>query len=609
LDDMLKSVTPDQARGRDVTVREVLDTVAGRIDDELADAPAVEATVRLILGQTYHELGAFTEAATMLEQAAAIHANMGLETAETAQIYRTLGGARLAQEDLDAAEEDFDRALAIARAAEGAESDSVLAILNQRGQILYRRGQFEEVAATLREVIRIFAARYGESSRELQSARGNLGMVLMQSGARDEADQLLTGAHDWFLREDGPASSMVLALLDGRASIAVERGDFDQAVALSREALERCREHFGPRHPEVADTLFMYGTRLASGFRTADAEPVFREAVSIREEHFGPDSLPVAEVLGRLGPVLSDLHRIDEALAVQERALSIYRQHEDASAIRFGWTLHGYALTLLDARRFAEARVAEEEAIALLSEPYSADSSQVLILRGTLAFIDQSAGDFRAARAAHQEVVAARQDLLGPDHPDTVLSQLCVAECEFGLGDIRIALQQLEAVVPRAAHAYGADSAMGAGARAWLALARLQDGAACAARPPAEAAYRFYHDAATATAVERVYAAALVAAAAHEPGAGDVPAVQALLVQRPAILAAASEPNAGDWRLGYAAFTAGRLGAASEDPVVTAALLDYGARLLADYFGPDHPLSRAAAEARATFATAAAPEP
>src|SRR5690606_36669918 len=58
-DDLLAAVQPSSAegRGRDVTMRAVLDEASRRIEGRFAGRPAVETALRTTLGTTYRELG------------------------------------------------------------------------------------------------------------------------------------------------------------------------------------------------------------------------------------------------------------------------------------------------------------------------------------------------------------------------------------------------------------------------------------------------------------------------------------------------------------------------------------------------------------------------
>ncbi|MEJ2703724.1 MAG: serine/threonine-protein kinase [Sedimentisphaerales bacterium] len=60
--DLLTSVDPAQAKGHEVTVREVLDAASGKIKDQFTDEPLVEASLRMTLADTYASLGEFERA-------------------------------------------------------------------------------------------------------------------------------------------------------------------------------------------------------------------------------------------------------------------------------------------------------------------------------------------------------------------------------------------------------------------------------------------------------------------------------------------------------------------------------------------------------------------
>ncbi len=56
LSEMLASANPDEAKGADYKVRELLDDFSRNLDDQLQDQPEVEATVRATIGNAYRRL-------------------------------------------------------------------------------------------------------------------------------------------------------------------------------------------------------------------------------------------------------------------------------------------------------------------------------------------------------------------------------------------------------------------------------------------------------------------------------------------------------------------------------------------------------------------------
>src|SRR5690606_29765296 len=70
-----EAADPDQAFGRDVSAQELLARGAQRVDRELGADPALQGTMMRVIGGVYHSLGAYPEAAPLLDGAVARHEN------------------------------------------------------------------------------------------------------------------------------------------------------------------------------------------------------------------------------------------------------------------------------------------------------------------------------------------------------------------------------------------------------------------------------------------------------------------------------------------------------------------------------------------------------
>src|SRR5262249_45618797 len=62
LSEMFRAVTPEEARGRTVTARELLDRGASRVDKELAGEPTVRASLLYSIADAYLRLGMYDQA-------------------------------------------------------------------------------------------------------------------------------------------------------------------------------------------------------------------------------------------------------------------------------------------------------------------------------------------------------------------------------------------------------------------------------------------------------------------------------------------------------------------------------------------------------------------
>ena len=125
--DLLASVNPARAMGREVTVREVLDNVAEKIEGKFKDAPSIEASIRDTLGATYLSLGKYKAAELHLERALQLRrGQFGGEDPDTLKSMATLGELYCGLARYDKAEPLFVKVLETRRRVLGEEHKDTL---------------------------------------------------------------------------------------------------------------------------------------------------------------------------------------------------------------------------------------------------------------------------------------------------------------------------------------------------------------------------------------------------------------------------------------------------------------------------------------------------
>ena len=134
LTEMLGSVDPSRAQGRDVSVRDALDAAATKIDaGAMAQQPAVELAVRNVIGTTYGSLGLFEPAERQLRTAIDLAAR-----AEASPVVRGDTHARLVE-------------------------------------VLYQAGKHAEAEPIAREALRLRREAFGSNHPDVASSLGDLG--------------------------------------------------------------------------------------------------------------------------------------------------------------------------------------------------------------------------------------------------------------------------------------------------------------------------------------------------------------------------------------------------------------------------------------------------
>jgi serine/threonine protein kinase/Tfp pilus assembly protein PilF len=333
LEQMLASVDPDVARGRDVTVlREILDSAAARVGTELAGQPLVAADVEFTIGNTYFSLGLYEQAEAHLRAALDTRRRLLGDThADVAACQHKLGSVLMRMGRSAEAESLLRAALATRRRVLGSEQIDVAATLNALGELLYEqqiavgaREHLADVERVFDEALTIYRKQFGDRHAEVARTLKNLALVAHTNGDLARAEELYRQALDILQAVSGEESRPVATLLYQLGALLDERGDAANADALLRRALNLYEALLGPEHEAVGTSSLALGRLLSRRGDFAGAEPLIRRALAIRRQTPGDQALNVADILSLLGRVLEGLERLPEADAAFREALELY---------------------------------------------------------------------------------------------------------------------------------------------------------------------------------------------------------------------------------------------------------------------------------------------
>jgi serine/threonine-protein kinase len=271
LQNMLASVDPARS-GRTVTVREVLDDAARRLDGELLDQPLVRASLRRTIGTTYLALGLYDEAERQLREA-----------------------LRLRQEHLD----PQDREVAVS--------------MVELATLLHARHEFDTAGELLEGALAIFVRASGEESAEAATTLSSLGAIRRAQGRTEQAQELQRRALELRRRVGDGSSIEVAESLNNLASVLMDQQRFEEAQPLLEEALDIRRAWLGANHPLVAQSMDNLALLLLRRDAPARAEPLFREALALEERLLGPDHPDVAVTRRNLALLLARRGETGEA--------------------------------------------------------------------------------------------------------------------------------------------------------------------------------------------------------------------------------------------------------------------------------------------------------
>ncbi len=280
LQETLGSANPIEGSSRDITVLEALKTATGKIQEDFAEQPEVEAELNHTIGVTYLRLGHYEEAERLLRSSLKMWQDLhGSDHPILAEPLTSLSVLRHERGDYKEAESLYRKALAIKRKQHrGDENEDVMAILSNLAILLQDKGDFAAAEPLFCKILEIDRKLWGKEHLYVAIDLNNLGNILR------------------------------------------DKGDYESSEPLLREAVAILRKK---QHPWLSIGLSNLGELLNKKGNYKAAEPIFIEALSIGLEGLGDKNQDVAKLRTRYGECLINLNRFDKAEEQLLKALPI----------------------------------------------------------------------------------------------------------------------------------------------------------------------------------------------------------------------------------------------------------------------------------------------
>lgn len=364
--------TNPTSRDAQPTARALLDQGMERLDQELKSQPVLRARMQESMGRAYRGLGAYKEAAELIEDALAFR--RGRDDGESLALSETLfwmADVKSEQGDLEKARELAAESLALRETA-GGTSIKTAESLQQLGVIRWRQGEFKEAL---------------EHSEAALATR----------------ERLLGEDHE-----------SLAPLLNNIANLAIQQGDVERGERLFWRALNIFEGHFGPDHPNVASNLNNLGIFKGNHGDPEASVELHRRALNIRQATLAPDHPDLGETYNNLGTALTDLGRFDEAKGALVKALEIREKALGKKHFLYISTVFNLGRLQVNQKDYVLARGRLEESLRLFQESMGAEHPIAAFPLLTLAFVDREEGELERALAKTRQVIELRKSF-APD--------------------------------------------------------------------------------------------------------------------------------------------------------------------------------------------------
>ena len=318
---------PELARGKDLTVRESLESAAKALDAGKAGAhPEVEGALRHTIGQAYLSLGLPNAARAQLDAALRLQREtLGANHPDAATTLYTLAELWHAEGDWRRAADLYGESLKIRRMAFGENTQTVAVTLARYADAVGRAGDLDAAEKLHEEALALNIKTAGEVSMNTAAVLNNRAIVLASRNDVAGAEKLFVESRDMYRKVLGDNSLAVVKANRNIAQCRLELGDYEGAEPLVRRCLEERRAIYGPDHPALIpmlNGLYQILTRRKDP-EAHGLEIEYLRLLAVRSTHeiaALPDSMPVVR---DRGDAYCRMGRFAESLADRERVLQL----------------------------------------------------------------------------------------------------------------------------------------------------------------------------------------------------------------------------------------------------------------------------------------------
>jgi serine/threonine-protein kinase len=359
---------PDEARGVDITARDILANGQRRAREELALNPDVQSEVMAAIGAVYRSLGDYAAADSVLTD-------------------------RLGQ----------------ARRHWGEKSPEYAAALLDVGRLRTLQGRLEEAGQAIRSALSINTAVLGPDAAATADAYIRLADFHAMNGESARAEAPLLEA----LRIDRETGGDSLRALTALAVVYGDLERLDESIDMSRRVLDSRRRTLGSDNTAVAQALNNLGGALAKAGRNEEAADRLLEGLEITERILPPGHPTIQTLRNNLASHLVGLQRYDEAQTLLDSVESVLRAR--GNPVLLGRTLINLAGVASLRGRHADALEAFEEALVLL-RPVLGDGHPFLgIIHMGLGYQQQQLGLIAEAERSFLDALRVQRAGSGQD--------------------------------------------------------------------------------------------------------------------------------------------------------------------------------------------------
>ena len=292
--DIIETLRPERGVGevgRELTVREMLDSAASRVATRTAGRADVGVAIQLALARTYYSLELTEQALELARFGHGVAMKLDPDSSLVADAEELLGWLAVGGGELDEAQKHMSRALEIRERSEPRDVIKVAKALKGLASIARRRSpvDLEQALDLVEEALAVLAGSDRDAWEVQVELLNHKCLLLYSQGRYDLADQIAQMALD-VCQEQGTGLIESVTPLQNLGMRAKASGDPKEAIAKINEAISILQSVYPEGHSRTASMLRRLALIHQDQMNHAKAEQVLLESIEIFRTNPGQKS-------------------------------------------------------------------------------------------------------------------------------------------------------------------------------------------------------------------------------------------------------------------------------------------------------------------------------
>lgn len=291
LKSLFERAGPYNSGEQDVTVLEIMDDAAARVDAELPDAPDVRIEVKQLIASGYYGIGEYDKSLEMRREALAYwQENRRAPDIEVVNALNDVGDEHTARGEYDDAAAMHRKAIKQLDALDMAATDAATHSWTRLANSLSRSDPDGSLAA-MRRAHEINLAMYPDNGAVIARSLANIAFGLRATGNYREA---ATISEEALALADANGERLAMDIISARCNLALDYSQLGLGEK-ARDALRECialgKERLGSDHPDLVGKYNNLGAMELTAGRLAEAEESLEAAVTLAAKALPETSL------------------------------------------------------------------------------------------------------------------------------------------------------------------------------------------------------------------------------------------------------------------------------------------------------------------------------